>query len=112
MKRNISIITAIAALISCCNMTAFAETSPKPANVDEAVYTQLLEHKSLYDDNSDGIITDDELAQAYQLYIDLDGISDLSWVSKMTSCEYVVVSNGTITDFSPLKKCLYSEYWI
>ncbi|EXM40316.1 hypothetical protein RASY3_09965 [Ruminococcus albus SY3] len=104
MKRKISIVTAVAALLSCCNMTAFAETSPKPANVDEAVYTRLMEEKHLYDDNSDGIITDDELAQAYQLYIDLDGISDLSWVSKMTSCEYVVVSNGTITDFSPLKK--------
>ncbi|SFD32267.1 dockerin type I domain-containing protein [Ruminococcus albus] len=104
MKKSISIVTALAALLSCCSMTAIAETSPKPADVDETVYSQLLKEKYLYDSNSDGVITDDELAKAYQLYIDLDGISDLSWVSKMKSCEYVVVSNGSITDFSPLKK--------
>ena len=103
MKRKISIVTAVAALLSCGNMTVFAETSPKPADVDDAVYAQLMEHRSLYDENYDGVITDDELAKAHQLYIDLDGITDLSWVSKMTSCKYVTFSNGAITDFSPLK---------
>ena len=52
MKRKISIVTAVAALLSCCNMTAFAETSPKPANVDEAVYTRLMEEKHLYDEEA------------------------------------------------------------
>ena len=110
MKKTISFITAVASLLACCNITAFAENTPTPANVDEAVYAQLMKHKFLYDLDSDGVITDAELAQTEYLSIDLDGISDLSWLKKLTSCNDLSFSNGNITDFSILKELPALKY--
>jgi len=104
MKKIISMTFALTMLLSSSTLTAFAEETPVPANVDEAVYEQLLENKWICDENSDGIITDEELAQATQLTVNLDSITDLSWLTKMTACRYLSFKNGTLTDFSVLKE--------
>jgi len=104
MKKIISMTFALTMLLSSSTLTAFAEETPVPANVDEAVYEQLLENKWICDENSDGIITDEELAQATQLTVNLDSITDLSWLTKMPSCRYLSFKNGTLTDFSVLKE--------
>lgn len=103
MKKLASFILALSTLLSCVSMTAFADDTPKPANVDEAVYAQLLRNKWECDQNSDGIITDEELSQATRLRLDLTDITDLSWLTKMPACCYLSFENGTLTDFSVLK---------
>ena len=103
MKKFLSMVFALS-LLSYINLSAtYAEESPKPIDVDEEVYTQLLKSKWELDENSDGIITEEELEQATQLTIDLDGINDISWLSRMKTCEYLSIENGTLTDFSVLK---------
>lgn len=104
MKKIISMTFALTMLLSGSTMTAFAEDTPTPADVDEAVYEQLMKNKWICDENSDGIITDEELAKVTQLSINLDNITDLSWLTKAPSCRYLSFENGTLTDFSVLKE--------
>ena len=104
MKKIISLTLALSMLISAGTFTAFAEDKAVPVDVDEAVYAQLMENEWICDKNNDGIITDEELKQVTQLDIDLDGIKDLSWVSKLEKCHYITFENGEITDFSALKQ--------
>ena len=105
MKKIISLTTALSVLLTCSSLTAVAaDDVPTPADVDEAVYEQLLKNKWECDQNSDGIITDEELAEASQLSLDLTDITDLSWLTKMKACRYLSFKNGTITDFSVLKE--------
>lgn len=104
MKKAISLITGAAMLLSCNAPLAFAEGDPVPVDVDEAVYAQLMENQWACDGNYDGVITEEELAEAIQLDIDLDGIEDLSWVSKLSSCIYLQLKGGTLTDLSALKE--------
>lgn len=80
-----------------------AETAPQPAAVEEAVYEQLMEYQFLYDTNNDDIITDAELYAADQIYLELDNVTDLSWVKNMTEMNYVSFKGGTMTDFTFLK---------
>ena len=105
MKKIISLTTALSVLITCSSLTAVAaDDTPVPADVGEAVYAQLLKNKWECDQNTDGIITDEELAEASQLSLDLTDITDLSWLSKMKACRYLSFKNGHITDFSILKE--------
>lgn len=104
MKKLLSLSLAVSIILSCNAATVFAEDAAKPANVDEAVYEQLLENKWECDKNSDGVITDEELAQTTRLTLNLDTISDLSWLKLLTSCRSLSLKNGTITDFSVLKE--------
>ena len=94
MKKIISLTLALSTLISAGTFTAFAEDKAVPVDVDEAVYAQLMENEWICDKNDDGIITDEELKQVTQLDIDLDGIKDLSWVSKLEKCHYITFENG------------------
>lgn len=103
MKKILSIALAVSAMLSCSTFKGFAEEAPAAADVDEIVYAQLLKNKWSCDKNSDGIITDEELAQASQLSVNLEGIKDLSWLTKLTSCHYLTFTGGEITDFSVLK---------
>ena len=104
MKKLLSVIAAFTMLLSAPVFTAFAEDTPTPADVDEAVYAQLMANKWICDKNSDGVITEEELQEVTQLSVDLDGITDLSWLSLLPSCHYITFKNGTITDFSALQQ--------
>ena len=104
MKKTIAFLSALAVILSPNAVTAFADDTPTPANVDESVYAQLLKNKWECDKNSDGIITDEELAQSTSLSLDLTDISDLSWLTRMPDCRYLSFDNGSITDFSVLKE--------
>lgn len=104
MKKLLSLTLSLSMAMSAGTFTAFAKEKPVAVEVDEAVYAQLMENKWICDSNSDGVITEEELSEATQLDIDLDGINDLSWVSKLSSCRYIYFENGTLTDFSALKQ--------
>ena len=104
MKKIISMLSALTILSASCTLTAFADDTVVPVDVDEAVYTQLLANKWSCDKNSDGIITEAELNEATQLSIDLTDIEDLSWLSMLQSCNYITLKNGTLTDLSGLTK--------
>lgn len=104
MKKILSFTLALSMLLPCSHLNAFADDTAVPVDVDDAVYAQLLENKWICDKNSDGIVTEEELNNATQLSVDLDGITDLSWVSKLTNCHYITFKNGALTDFSALKQ--------
>lgn len=104
MKKILSLTLSLSMALSAGTFTASAEDKPVAVEVDEAVYAQLMKNKWMCDSNSDGIITEEELNETTYLYIDLDGINDLSWVSKLSSCRYISFDNGSLTDFSALKQ--------
>ena len=105
MKKLLSFTLGLSVLLSCGAMTAFAESSAVPVELDKSVYSQLLRSINSYDCDldSDGIITEEEFLQIKSLYLDLDSIDDISWLEKLKSCKYLSLSNGNITDFSVLK---------
>lgn len=104
MKRISAFLFALSILLAGNPVPVRAADKPVPADVDEAVYAQLLRNKWSCDTDSDGIITDDELAQTTQLSIDLADITDLTWLTRLSACRYLSFRNGTITDFSVLKE--------
>lgn len=104
MKKILSLTLSLSMALSASTFTAFAKDTPVAVEVDETVYAQLMKNKWICDSNSDGIITEAELNETTYLNIDLDGINDLSWVSKLSSCRYISFKNGTLTDFSALKQ--------
>lgn len=104
MKKILSLTLSLFMAMSVGTFTAFAEDKPVAVEVDETVYAQLMKNQWSCDSNSDGIITEEELNETTYLNIDLDGISDISWVSKLSSCRYISFRNGTLTDFSALKQ--------
>lgn len=104
MKKILSLTLSLSMAMSAGTFTAFAKDTPVAAEVDEAVYAQLMKNKWMCDSNSDGVITEAELNETTYLSIDLDEINDLSWVSKLSSCRYISFKNGSLTDFSALKQ--------
>lgn len=101
MKKIISMLCSLAIIVSATAFTASAE-APVPAEMDEQAYSELL--KDRRDRNGDGIIDESELSQIYGFEFDLDGVKDISWLSKMKKCEHITFSGGDITDFSVLKE--------
>ena len=85
MKKILTFTLALSMLLPCSHLNAFADDTAVPVDVDDAVYAQLLENKWICDKNSDGIVTEEELKNATQLSVDLDEITDLSWVTDADS---------------------------
>ena len=102
MKRMVSVLCGIAVLLSCTGLRAFAET-PVPADIDPVVYEKILSTGQYADPNMDGIMTEEELRKTDRLSIDMEGVSDLSWLQYMESCKLIQFRGGTITDYSPVK---------
>ena len=71
MKKPVSLLTALAMLISANTFSAFADD--KPVDIPDAIYQQLISSPS-YDKNEDKIITDEELNDINALFLDLDGL--------------------------------------
>lgn len=104
MKKIISSISA-AALLTQSTCFAAAAESATPADIDKAAYNYILENSNYtIDKNRDNVITNEELAAAEYITVDLDGVDDISWLADMASCENLFLYNGTIKDFSILKE--------
>lgn len=104
MKRIISSLTAAAMLSQGICLTASAEMAT-PADIDKAAYNYILENSNYtIDKNYDDIITNEELAAAKNISVDLDGVDDISWMANLEKCEAVFLYDGTIKDFSVLKE--------
>ena len=103
MKKVLLTLCSLAVLLSQGNVTAYAE-SPVPVDVDPVVYEKLLATTWICDPNQDGIVTEEELRSTDRLTIDMDGVTDLSWLKYLDNCELLSLKGGTITDYSALKE--------
>ena len=105
MKKALSLVAAAALAMTCTALPVNAEDAVK-ANVPDAVYDQLLDgyNKYTFDQDSDGVVTQEELETSYQLELDLTGIEDLSFLKDLKACRTLELSNGSITDISAVKE--------
>lgn len=106
MKKLLSVAASIAMLATMTSLNASAESEAVPVEIDEAAYQQLVE-RSYCDTNEDGILTEEELYALTSISLDLDGVTDLSWLSGMTKLTSLSLSNGSMTDLSFLSE--YSQ---
>ncbi len=103
MKKRI--FPCIAAFILTMNcIPVHAEEVPVPFDVEDAVYAQLMYHQYLYDENDDEVITEEEMRNCKQLIINLEGVTDISWIKILENATYVCFEGGTLTDFSVLQE--------
>lgn len=101
MKKLICMLLVLSALPV---LPVSAAETAVPADIDPVAYENMLtEHKYLFDDNSDGVITEEELKNVGYAHISLEGVTDISWLSKLESCTQLILSGGTLTDFSVLE---------
>ncbi|MDE5564387.1 MAG: hypothetical protein K2I93_04475 [Oscillospiraceae bacterium] len=101
MKRIIAYLLSAAVLLSMSGMAAFAEGAV-PANVEPAVYEQLLNSYKC-DSNEDGIVTEEEMQNVESLSLRLDGVTDISFLQRMTNLRFLSLRGGEITDVSVLQ---------
>lgn len=108
MNKTSAYITALIITLSSCRPDSVSSAAVKADLPDEVVY-QLTNRENnpsgmRPDQNEDGIITEEELAGATHIKIDLSEIDDISFFSRMPSVKYLDLLNGEITDFSVLKE--------
>lgn len=105
MRKAISLTAAAALALTCTALPVNAEDAVK-ANVPDAVYAQLLDgyNKYTFDQDSDGVVTQEELETSYQLELDLTEVDDLSFLKDLKDCRTLELSNGTLTDISAVKE--------
>lgn len=101
MKKIVSLLCSLSLLASLTSITAFAET-PAPVDIDAQAYAALM--KKYVDRDDDGVIDESELEGITSLSLDLEGINDISWMSRLKNCHYLTLEGGTLTDFSVLKQ--------
>ncbi len=100
MKKISAILLSLALTISAIPLSAAADDTAIPADVDKSAYEQLLHH----DENGDGVFTEEELASSQWLNLDLTGVEDISWISRMKNLYHINLQNGNITDLSVLSQ--------
>ncbi len=100
MKKLSAILLSLTLTISAIPLTAAADDTAIPADVDKAAYEQLLH----YDKNGDGVFSEEELASSQWLNLDLTGVEDISWISRMKNLYHINLQNGDITDLSVLSQ--------
>ena len=100
MKKLSAILLSLALTISAIPLSSAADDTAIPADVDKTAYEQLLH----YDENSDGVFTEEELASSQWLNLDLTGVEDISWISRMKNLYHINLQNGNITDLSILSQ--------
>lgn len=101
MKKISAFLTSLAVALSAIPYTAFADDTTVPADVDPIAYEQLLLRNDL---NDDGIFTEEELISEQWLNLDLTGVEDISWISRMENLYHINLQNGNITDLSFLSE--------
>ncbi len=107
MKKQISVISCLAVLLLAVSLSGTFSASAaeaEKAGIDEAAYAQFLKEKWQFDDNEDGIITEEELGNTEYCTLDLTDVKDISWLPKLTGCKYLILKGGALTDFSILKQ--------
>ena len=105
MKKTISASLAAALLLTTFPLHASAaEQTAKPADLEEAVYQQLLEQEQ-YDDDADGIVTEEELQQMDTLSLKMEDVTSLDFLSRMPALKALWIYDGSISDLSALKQC-------
>lgn len=102
MKKLFAFTAGIAVVLASAGIPVSAEDAV-PANVEEAVYTQILSSYGA-DADEDGIVTEAELASLQSLSLNLDSVTDLSWMTRLSSLTYLSLTGGTFTDLSVLKQ--------
>jgi len=100
MKKFLSLICSLSLIASAACFEASAEDAV-PVDIDKQAYVALMENYA--DRNNDGVIDEAELERLTSLTLDLDGVKDISWLSRLKNCFYVTFKGGDITDFSVLK---------
>ncbi len=100
MKKIITLSIILSMMTS--SLTAFAYDKPQAADLPEKVTEQLIGKN--VDKNEDGIITEEEFCNAELIQLDLDGIDSIDFLTKLKDPKYIYLSNGNISDFSPLAK--------
>lgn len=103
-KRIISTSLAAAMLLTAFPLHASAEDAPEKADLEDAVYQQLLEDES-YRDDSDGVVTEAELQQIDTLSLDMKEVTSLDFLSRMPALKALWLSDGSIEDLFALKQC-------
>lgn len=98
-------ILALNMLCSSAVISAFAEETVQPVNLDASLCELLLkENKYVLDSDSDGIISEEEAQNCRYLYLNLDDFTELNWLKAFPNLVTLGFRNGTITDFSVLKE--------
>ncbi|MBQ4464406.1 MAG: dockerin type I repeat-containing protein [Oscillospiraceae bacterium] len=100
MKKLFAAMSCLSVLLSFASLPATAEDAV-PANLEEAVYSQLLKD-SMVNVNKDDILTEQELHDAKSILLSLDGVTDLSWMNRLQSATYVHLRGGELTDLTML----------
>jgi len=98
-------ILALSMLGSPTIISAFAEETVHPVNLDSSLCELLLKENSWeLDPDSDGIISEEEAQNCRYLYLNLDDFTELNWLKSFPNLVSLGFRNGTITDFSILKE--------
>ena len=98
-------ILAVSLLCSQAVLTAFAEDTVIPANLDSAVCESLLQENSWnLDLDNDGIISAEEARNCTSLYLSLEHFTEINWLTEFPDLTYISFTGGTLTDFSVLKQ--------
>ena len=101
MKKIVSLLCSISIIASMTSFAAAAENAV-PVDIDAQAYAALM--KKYVDRDDDGVIDESELEGITSLSLDLEGINDISWMSRLKNCYYLTLEGGTITDLSVLKQ--------
>ena len=104
MKKIISTGLAASLLLTAFPLSASAAGQPEKADLEDAVYQQILEDEDYYG-NGDGIVSEEELQQMDLLSLKMDGVTSLDFLSRMPALKALWLTGGSIDDLSALKQC-------
>ncbi|MDO5560874.1 MAG: dockerin type I domain-containing protein [Oscillospiraceae bacterium] len=110
-KKISAVIAAAAFTLSGNNYSvAAADSGAVPVDIDKTAYEYLLDYNSYIDSDSNGVIDETELAAAKYISLDLEGVDDISWITKAGPLEQLSLDGGNITDFSVLAQMKNLKY--
>lgn len=104
MNKLISAALAVSLLLTACPLRTAAAGEPKKADLEDAVYEQLLKQEE-YNDGADGVVTEEELQQIDVLSLDMENVTSLDFLRKMPALKALWLTNGSISDLSAIQEC-------
>ena len=104
IKKIISLLLAVSIASAVSYYPQIAEAAETSADLNPLVVKTLVDDNNyMVDDDRNGVITEEELAKARTVTVKLDGITDISWMSKLKNCKILSLYGGDLTDFSVMK---------
>ena len=104
IKKITSFLLAVSVISAGTYYPQNAWAAETPADLDPLVVKTLVDDNNyMVDDDRNGVITEEELAKARTVSVKLEGITDISWMSKLKNCRILSLYGGDITDFSVMK---------